>query len=48
VTQFDLIGNLPVRRDGIGSVKGDYLSDHFGLLVKFDLKQSVAAEQEYT
>ena len=35
LTHFDLIGNQPIGRN-----KGDYLSDHYGIVVKFDVGSS--------
>lgn len=35
LTHFDLIGNEPIGRN-----KGDYLSDHYGIVVKFDVGSS--------
>ena len=44
LNQFDLVGNLPVRKDDGGSGAGDYLSDHFGMLVRIDVDGRVAEE----
>eukprot|EP00984_Skeletonema_dohrnii_P020348 scaffold9889_cov96-Skeletonema_dohrnii-CCMP3373.AAC.2 len=35
VTQFDLIGNQPVD-----DMKGDYLSDHYGIVAKYEVESS--------
>jgi len=35
VTHFDLIGNQPVDE-----MKGDYLSDHYGIVAKYEVKSS--------
>lgn len=44
MNQFGLVGNLPVRKDDGGSGAGDYLSDHFGMLVRIDVDGRVAEE----
>ena len=41
VTRFDLIGNTPV--DG---VEGDYLSDHFGIIVEVTVKPPPSSESK--
>lgn len=41
---FRLIGNNPVRKEDNGGV-GDYLSDHFGLLVRINVEAPTSTVQ---
>ena len=42
---FGLIGNRPVRKQDNGGVR-DYLSDHFGLLVRIDVDAPTSTVQD--
>ncbi len=46
VNYFGLMGNRPVKTEDGGGGRGDYLSDHFGLVVGLDVKATAAVSDE--
>mmetsp|Transcript_24730 Transcript_24730/g.51791 ORF Transcript_24730/g.51791 Transcript_24730/m.51791 type:complete len:344 (+) Transcript_24730:66-1097(+) len=46
VNYYGLMGNRPVGKEDGGGSRGDYLSDHFGLVVKVDVGGTATVSEE--